>query len=205
MTSKPAEIAAVARSALLRDDWDYVEKTSLDDFVADDWALMNRQRAIYNGEEIARQTLRMLAVSREDPTFGYQVNNYRHSIQTATLMLEDGLDEESVVLGLLHDIGFTLCPERHAEFAAELIGPYLGERNEWVLRMHPVFQQKHIHGYPGLDEDACEAWRGHPHFEAAARFVERYDVVALDPAAREVSLEEFEPMVYRFFQRPRRC
>ncbi len=204
MSRESANTRPPARSALLRDDWAYVEKTTLDAFDADDWALINEQRAQYNGEEIARQMLRLLAVSRDDPTFGYQVNNYRHSVQTATLMREDGLDEETVVLGLLHDVGFTLCPERHAELAAELIGPYLGERNEWVLRMHPVFQQRHIHGYPGLDEKACEVYRGHPHFEAAARFVERYDVVAIDPSAREAPLEEFEPLVRRLFQRPRR-
>ncbi len=81
------------RDRLLDSGWHYVEKTHLDAFDTDDWALMNRQRARYNEEEIARQVLRMLEVSRDVPTFGYQVNNYRHSIQTATLMLRDGLDE----------------------------------------------------------------------------------------------------------------
>lgn len=204
MSSDTAWPRPTQRTPLLRDDWSYVEGTSLEAFGAADWERMNAQRAAYNAEEIARQALRLLSVSRDDTTFGYQVNNFRHSVQTATLMLADGLDEESVVLGLLHDVGFTLCPERHAEFAAELIGPYLGERNEWVLRMHPIFQQKHIHGYPGLDENARDAYRGHPHFEAAARFVERYDIVSIRAGAEEAPLEFFEPMVHRFFQRPRR-
>ena len=70
----PGAPAAPRRSPLLRAAWRYVERTSLDDFEAADWALMNRQRAEYNGEEIARQTLRMLVVTRDDPTFGYLVN-----------------------------------------------------------------------------------------------------------------------------------
>ena len=46
-----------------------------------------------------------------------------------------------------------------------------------------------------------ERWRGHPHFEWAATFVERYDQAAIDPPAACAPLSEFEPRVMRLFAR----
>ena len=151
---------------------------------------------------LATHVLRSLAVTENDPTYGYQVNNYHHSLQTATLMYRDGLDEQEVVMGLLHDVGLTICPERHEEIAAVLIGPYLSERNTWVLRKHPVFQAYHLHESPGVDRDAREAYRGHPWFDDCARFVECYDIPSIDPAIEIPPLAFFEPSVRRFFERP---
>jgi len=112
------------------------------------------------------------------------------------MMMHDGYDEETVVMALFHDVGFTVCPDRHAEFAADLLAPYLGERNAWVLRHHAIFQQHHIHYYAGLDPRAREQYRGYPHFEAAAEFVERYDIVAIDPERETAPIGVFEPMAY---------
>lgn len=196
-------VAAPGRDALLEDGWSYVEHTALDDFRAADWATLNAQREGYRARTLARHVLRLLEVSKDDPTFGYQVNNYHHSLQTAVLMYRDGLGEEDVVMGLLHDIGFTLCPDTHAEFAANVLEPYLSKRNAWILRMHPVFQAHHIHEYPGLDRTVREGLRGHPWFEDAARFVARYDILSIDPAIAVPPLTFFEPMVERFFAQPR--
>lgn len=130
------------------------------------------------------------------------MNNYHHSLQTATLMYRDGLDEEEVVMGLLHDVGFTICPQRHEEMAAALIGPYLSERSEWVLRKHPIFQAYHVHENPGIARNAREAYRGHPWFEDCARFVARYDIPTIDPSIKIPPLAFFKPSVQRFFARP---
>lgn len=194
--------APPGRDRLLRDSFRYMEHTTLETFEAADWAVLNRQRGEYASEQLAEQVLRMLVVSRDDPTFGYQINNYHHCLQTATLMMGDGLDDETVVMGLLHDLGFTVCPDSHAEFAATILGPYLSDRNLWVLLQHAVFQQYHIHEYPGLEENARERFRGHPDFEAAATFVERYDIVAINPNVDTAPIEVFEPLVNRFFERP---
>lgn len=207
MTERDADappLTETGRDPLLDSSWSYVAATRLDDFTAADWSTLHAQRETYRGRLLAEHVLRMLTASQHDPTFGYQVNNYHHSLQCATLMHLDGLDEEDVVLGLLHDIGFTLCPERHAEFAACLLAPYLSERNEWILLKHPEFQAFHIHGHPGLDENARDRYRGHRWYDDCARFVERYDVVSIDPAIEIAPLEFFQPMVERFFERPRR-
>jgi predicted HD phosphohydrolase len=189
-------------SRLLDPTWQHVEKVAMQDFTGDDWAVINRQRGPYYREEQARQVLRMLACSEHDPCFGYMVNNYRHSLQSATMAWRDGLDEEDIVVCLLHDIGFVVCPDTHAEFAAALLGPYISERNHWMLLRHPVFQQVHAPNLPGNDPDARELWRGHPHFEWAATFVERYDQAASDPHYDCAPLSVFEPMVQRLFARP---
>ena len=188
-------------SPLLHEGWSYVTPTALDEFRAADWALLDAQRAPYYAEQQASQVLRMLAVSRDDASFGYGVNNYRHCLQAATLVLRDGLDEETVVVALLHDIGFTVCPSSHGEFAAALLGPHVSAANHWMLCHHAVFQQFHCHQHPRAEREARERWRGHPHFDWTARFVERYDQNAIDPAFVEAPLEVFEPLVRRLFAR----
>ena len=189
-------------SPLLQPDWQFVEKAAMRDFTPQDWEVINRQRRPYYQQEQARQVLRMLAASEHDASFGYMVNNYRHSLQSATMALRDGLDEEDVVVCLLHDIGFVVCPDTHGDFAASLLAPYVSERNHWMLQRHPVFQQLHAPHLPGCDRHARERWRGHPHFEWAATFVEKYDQAAADPDYDCAPLSVFEPMVYRLFARP---
>ncbi len=51
----------------------------------------------------------------------------------------DGYDEETIVVGLLHDVGFLACPDRHGAFAAELLGGYVSDENYWMLRHHQAF------------------------------------------------------------------
>lgn len=191
------------RDRLMRPGWQYIEHCNLDDYRPEDWAVMNRQRAEYLAEERAKQALELLAASRNAPTFGYLINNYEHCLQTATMLHRDGHDEETVVTGLFHDIGFIVCPENHERFAADLLRPFVSEKNAWMLERHGVFQRIHLHGfYESEDADfihARERWRGHPHFDWTAEFVERYDIVAIDPGIESLPLEFFEPMVRRVF------
>lgn len=195
------------RSPLLRADWSYVETVELDDFTAHDWALMSRQRGPYYAAEQARQVLRLLSCSEHDATFGYQINNYRHCLQTATMAHRAGEDEETVVTALLHDIGFVTCPDSHADFAAALLENYISEKNHWMLRHHAIFQQVHLAGVhdPSFDPDERERWRGHRFFEWTAAFVDRYDQRAMDPGYDTAPLSFFEPMVQRVFARPPRA
>jgi predicted HD phosphohydrolase len=188
-------------SPLLRTDWHYVDKNSLEDFSRADWQLLLTQRDTFYREQQARQVLRMLADSEHDATFGYRINNYRHCLQSATLALRDGLDEEDIVVCLLHDVGFIACPDSHGEFAAALLDCYVSERNHWMLQRHAFFQDAHSHHHPKVDIQARERWRGHPHFEWAAIFVERYDQAAIDPHYECAPLSVFEPMVMRLFAR----
>lgn len=195
------------RDPLLRPEWRYIEKFNMDDFRAEDWSLMNRQRSEYLREQQSRQVLELLKASKDAPTFGYAINNYEHCLQTATLLHKDGYDEEDIVAGLLHDIGFIVCPENHGQFAADLLRPYISERNIWMLEHHEIFQRIHLHGYYEKAEVAFinerERWRDHPYFEWTAEFVEKYDIIAINPNIECLSVDFFEPMVQRVFSRTR--
>jgi predicted HD phosphohydrolase len=192
------------RSPLAKAGWRYVERPDLDAFTAADWAVLDAQRRVYDGEERARQALRMLEMQADDTTFGYAINNYRHCLQSATMIMQDGHDEETIVVALFHDIGFTVCPETHGAFAASLLGPVIGERNFWMLERHAIFQSHHVHDHPEIDPDERERWRGHAHFAWTADYVARYDQNAISPDYPTAPLAQFAPIVQRVFQSPRR-
>ena len=208
MTSENKTVAQVRRQTgerdrLLRPEWQYIEPCNMDDYSPEDWAVMNRQRTDYLAEERARQALELLAASRNAPTFGYLINNYEHCLQTATMLYRDGHDEDTVVAGLFHDLGFIVCPENHPRFAADLIRPFVSEKNVWMIERHEIFQRIHLHGfYQPEDPDFInerERWRGHPYFDWTEEFVERYDIVAIDPERETLPIEFFEPIVRRVF------
>lgn len=191
-------------AALLHAHWQHIHQPSLEAMSPQDWALLDTQRSQYYREQQAKQALRMLSDTASDPSFGYTVNNFQHCLQSATMALRDGLPEEDIVVCLLHDVGFIVSPHQHGEFAAALLGPYVSERNDWMLRRHAIFQDVHAHHHPTIDRHARERWRGHPHFEWAAQFVERYDQNAIDRSYDCAPLSVFEPMVYRLFTKPPR-
>ena len=47
-----------------------------------------------------------------------------------------------------------------------------------------------------------DKFRGHPHFDATAEFIEKYDCPAFDPDYDTLPLEFLEPMVMRLFEKP---
>jgi predicted HD phosphohydrolase len=189
---------------LMAPGWSYVEQPSLDRFTAADWALLDRQREPFLAERRADQVLAMFATLQHQPSFGYAISMYRHGVQTATMLLKDGHDEETVVVGLLHDFAYDFCVETHGAAAAALMGPFASERNEFLLRTHQAFQSLHCATHPACDPNERDQWRGHPHFAWVADFVARYDQVAINADGPEMPLEAFRPMVHRFFARPPR-
>ncbi len=190
------------RSPLADSDWQYLEKIPLEELSRQDWLMLEQQRALYLARHQADQALRLLSASQNDPCFGYQVNNYRHCLQSATMVLRDGLPEEDVVVALLHDVGFIACPLLHGDFAASLLGAYVSDRNHWMLRHHATFQNLHSPNMPGVDQHGRERWRGNPYFDWTAEFVARYDQAAADPAYPCEPIETFVPMVRAIFSRP---
>ena len=192
------------RSRLAEPGWGYVEAGNLEDFTVGDWALMNGQRAPYLAAEQARQALQMLAVQKDAPSFGYQINNYEHCLQSATMAMRDDQDEETIVVSLFHDLGFVTCNDSHGAFAAELLRAFVSERCVWTLQRHMIFQAVHCPTFPGVDVDAREKWRSHPHFEWAAEWVRKYDIGTIVAEIENAPLSVFEPMVQRVFARPPR-
>jgi len=170
-----------------------------------EWAALERQQDVLLAREKPRVVLDLFRSLAAEPSYGYELNMYGHGLQAATFALRDGRDEETIAVALLHDIGFTLAHDHHAAFAAMVLGPHISEANRWMLLHHPAFLDHHVHGHPTVDRDARERWRGHPHFEWTATFVERYDQAAVSASGDMLPLEAFIPMVERLFAKPPRA
>jgi len=134
---------------------------------------------------------------------GFPVDRLTHSLQTATLALRAGRDEEYVVCALLHDIGDTLGSFNHPDIAAAILKPFVSEENRWMVEKHGIFQAYYFFHHLDMDRHIRERFRGHPYFERTAEFCELYDNPAFDPKKETLPLTVFEPMVRRVFAQPR--
>lgn len=199
----PRTSAAMSnRSPLADPAWQYIEHSSMEDFTAADWAVMNAQRAIFTRNHQAELVIAMLRATSNVPSFGYRISNFRHCLQSATRVLQAGHDEETVAVAVLHDIGFDACPSTHGDFAAALMQPYISARNHWMLEHHQIFQDVHAPHYPGVDPNARDKWRGHEHFAWTAEYVAKFDQDAMEPDEDTLPLEAFIPAIHRLFSRP---
>ena len=72
-----------------------------------------------------------------------------------------------------------------------------------MILTHQDFQGRHYYHYLGLDPAARQKYEGHQYFVAGARFADEWDQTAFDPNYDTLPLEHFEPLVDRFFSRPR--
>ncbi len=131
------------------------------------------------------------------------ISRLEHCLQTATRALNDGRDDDYVACALLHDIGDVLAPHNHAAIAADVVKPFVSERNHWIVLNHSIFQGYYFFQHLGLDPNAREAFRDHPYFDYTAEFCEKYDQCAFDPAYSSLPLEHFVPILQRVFNRPR--
>ncbi|HEX4268650.1 MAG TPA: HD domain-containing protein [Steroidobacteraceae bacterium] len=152
---------------------------------------------------IARLPDRILHALRamDDGLSGYRVTRLAHSLQTATRAEADGADEEMILGALVHDMGDSLAPENHSNFAAEIIRPYVRAEVSWVVEHHGLFQKIYYAHFLGEEPELRAAYREHPYYESCARFCERWDQAAFDPDYPTQSLEHFEPLVRRIFSR----
>jgi predicted HD phosphohydrolase len=191
--------AASIRVPLGGDGWERTSGNTFEANTAADWAIIERQSAVYHHDRQAKEVLAFLAASKDEPSYGWQTNNYGHSLQSATLALKDGADEDMVVVALLHDIGQNIAPVTHGEFAAAMLKQFLSDDLLWLLQYHTVFQRYHRFNHPTSDRMGREKLRGHPAFELTAYFCEKYDQNAMEPDYPTLPLEAFAPLVHRFF------
>ena len=109
------------------------------DMTADDTRIIANAFEAHTRAHLPDHLLDMLR-SMRGPTFGYRVDRYRHSRQSATRALHNGEDNEMVGAALLHDIGDPIAPENHSAVAADILRPYVGDRTHWIVRHHGLFQ-----------------------------------------------------------------
>lgn len=176
---------------------------ALADATPDDWRIIDRAEQDYRRDHGPGRGLLMMMKSIEhDRALGVPVNIYTHSLQTATRVLEAGLDDELVVLSLFHDLPEAFSDNHHGLLAAEMLAPWLSERRRWLLIHHVEFQAYHFANHPTRNLNERDRYKGHPLYDETAEFCERYDQNSFDPGYRTLPLEAFAPIVKRFFHGP---
>ena len=134
---------------------------------------------------------------------GFPIDRYSHCLQTATLALKDGRDEEYVCCALLHDIGDTLGSYNHPDIAAAILKPFVTEANLWMVQHHGIFQGYNFFHHIGLDRNLRDGYKDHPHAQRTAEFIELYDNPAFDASGEILPISTFEPMLRRLMAQPR--
>jgi predicted HD phosphohydrolase len=134
---------------------------------------------------------------------GFPIDRYSHCLQTATLALRDGRDEEYVVCALLHDIGDTLGCYNHPDVAAAILKPFVSEANHWMVAHHGIFQGYNFFHHIGMNRDMRDMFKGHAHYARTEEFIALYDNPSFDPKAETLPIAEFEPMMRRVFAAPK--
>jgi predicted HD phosphohydrolase len=176
---------------------------ALSEATPNDWAIIDSAERDYRQTDgPGRGMLRMLSSIANCEPLGTQINLYRHCLQTATRVLEAGHDDELVVAALFHDLPEAFSDNHHGLLAAQMLAPWLTERRSWLIIHHVEFQAIHFANHPTRDRNERDQFRDHPYFAETAQFCELYDQNSFDPDYRTLPLEEFEPIVRRFFDGP---
>ena len=172
----------------------------MEDMTVEDAKIISDHYEANDSEDIATQVLQLL-YELKGPTFGYQIDRFRHSLQCATRALRNGEPDEMVVAALLHDVGESIAPWNHSAVAAEILKPYVEERTYWIVRHHGLFQGYYYFHLEGGDRNARDMHRDHEWFDDCVTFCQEYDQNCFEPDYDEIPVEEFKPLVTGFFAR----
>ena len=175
--------------------------TRMEDSTKEDWALIVPE-AMKMARALPDRVLAHLQLLDGDYG-GFPIDRLSHSLQTATLALRDGRDEEYVVCALLHDIGDTLGSFNHPDIAAAILKPFISDENHLMVQHHGIFQGYNFFHHIGMNRDMRDMFKASPHYERTAEFVELYDNPAFNPAGETLALSEFEPMLRRLMAVPK--
>ena len=165
----------------------------------EDYELLEKYEKNFE-RKTADRLLKYLA-SQTTTLEGYQITRLEHSLQAATRAYKNGESEEMVVATLLHDIGDDLAPMNHSQYAASIIKPYVSEKTYWIILHHGLFQTYYSAHHLGGNRNARDKFKDHKYYQDTVDFCEKYDQSSFDPNYKSMSLEEFEPMVKKIFNR----
>ena len=132
---------------------------------------------------------------------GYKITRLEHSLQAATRAFRDKADEEMIVAVLLHDIGDELAPLNHSEYAASILKPYVSEKTHWIIEKHGEFQMYYYAHHLGKNKNQRDKYKDHPYYQDTVNFCEKWDQASFDPDYKNMTLEEFAPMIKKIFSR----
>ena len=132
---------------------------------------------------------------------GYKITRLEHSLQAATRAFRDKADEEMIVAVLLHDIGDELAPLNHSEYAASILKPYVSEKTHWIIEKHGEFQMYYYAHHLGKNKNQRDKYKDHPYYQDTVDFCEKWDQASFDPDYKNMTLEEFAPMIKKILSR----
>lgn len=165
-----------------------------------DWEIMeDAERGWRGGGGVGNGLLRLLASTQHDDPLGAPVNLYTHCLQTATRALEDGADDELVVVALFHDVPEAISENEHGAIAAQLLAPRISTARAWLLTHHGVFQNFYFATHPTRDRFERNRFLDHPFAEQTDYFCRCYDQNSFDPDFPTLPLDSFRPIVHRYF------
>ena len=171
-----------------------VSFTRMEDGVKEDYELLSRMEEDINADYAGRL---MEWVQWSDGDTGYRISRFEHVLQSASRAYRDGRDKEFVVCCLLHDIGDLIAPYNHSQVAADILRPYVSEKNYWIIRHHGLFQGYYFFHHLGMDRNARDIYKDHPWYEDTVEFCEKYDQNCFDPDYESLPMDFFEPMLRR--------
>lgn len=171
-----------------------VSFTRMEDGTKEDYQLLERLEHQLHTDYVDRL---LEWVQWNEGDTGYRISRFEHSLQSASRAYRDGKDEEFVVCCLFHDIGDLISPYNHSQVAADILRPYISEKNYWIIKHHGLFQGYYYFHYFGGDRNARERYKDHPWYDDTVEFCARYDQNCFDPDYVSLPLEFFEPMARR--------
>lgn len=165
----------------------------------DDW----KKIAVATVEHQPAVSERLLGMLRsfQGLHLGFGVDQLHHALQTATMARRDNASDEMVLCALLHDVGKFISVAGHGQIAAEILKPYVSDAAYQIVRTHQDFQGRHYYQHFGKPQDLREQHREQPWFALAETFTDVWDQAAFDPKYPVLPLDEFAPLVRRFFNR----
>lgn len=167
----------------------------------------------------ARPTLvDILTLRMHKPRFGLPFAAAHHGVQCASLAMKAGVDEETVLACLLHDVAMALMRPDHGWWGAQLVEPYVSERISWGIRYHQAlryypdpavgyeYPEMYVAmfgaGYrpPAYIEAAYQHARKHRWY-MTARHITMFDDYSFDRSA-PFSVDPFREIIGRHFRQP---
>lgn len=175
-----------------------VEHYNFRDLTAEEWVRLTAHGRARIESQAGMDALALFRAARDAPKGLFGMNHYDHGLQSATRAFRAGECEDVVVAALLHDVFEWLNPYNHDRMGGDLLRYVVSDELAWIVANHGVFQLT-FRTQSAFNTKAAEKLHGHPHFEAAMRFCDRYDQNCFDPNYDNMPLEAFEPMVRRLF------
>ena len=180
---------------------DTVNFTKMEDMTVEETQFLNRKYVDHAENNLSTQLMSLLH-SMKGPKLGYQIDRYRHSLQSATRAFHNGEETEMVVAALLHDVADPIAPENHSVVAAEILKPYVSDRTFWIVRHHGLFQGYYYFHHINKDRNIRDNFKDHQFYQACVDFCSQWDQCSFDRDYDTLPLEHFEPMVRRVISEP---